>query len=474
MRTPDWLAAADQGSPWSTVAVTVAGTGLSGASAVRALRGLGASVTAVDAAVDDAARGRAAQLQALGATVILGPTAGVVPPPGTQLIVTSPGWRPDAPLLTNAAAAGIPVWGDVELAWRLRAPDAAPWLAVTGTNGKTTTVGMLTAMLHADGRRAAAVGNVGAPILDAVLAADPYDVLAVELSSFQLHWAPSVAPLAGAVLNLAPDHLDWHGTFDAYAEDKAGIWRGNVVAIGNADDSATAGRLARVDGRRVTFTLAEPAAGQLGVHDGWLVDRAFGDEPRRLATATRLRPAGAHNVANALAAAGLALAGGVHPDAVAAGLAAYRPDAHRNELVLRRDDVAWVDDSKATNPHAAAASLASYDSIVWIAGGLNKGLDFDDLVRGAAPRLRAAVLLGECRRHIGDALARHAPDVPVVDVGSTDTTAMVAVVQEAAALARRGDTVLLAPAAASMDMFDDYKHRGDVFAEAVRRLAGRR
>jgi UDP-N-acetylmuramoylalanine--D-glutamate ligase len=473
MTAPEWLASADRDSPWSTLAVTVAGTGISGASAVRALRSLGASVTAVDAAVDEAGRQRAAELQALGATVVLGPAASITLPPGTQLIVTSPGWRPDSHLLAAARAAGIPVWGDVELAWRLRGPGAAPWLAITGTNGKTTTVGMLAAMLAADGRRVAAVGNVGAPILDAVLAEDPYDVLAVELSSFQLHWAPSLAPHAGAVLNIAPDHLDWHGNFEAYAEDKAAIWHGNSVAIGNADDSATVGRLARVDARRVTFTLSEPAGGQLGVQGGWLVDRAFSDQPRQLAVATRLRPAGAHNAANALAAAALALTVDTRPEAIAAGLAAYRPDGHRNELVARLDEVNWVDDSKATNPHAAAASLASYDSIVWIAGGLNKGLDFDELVRMAAPRLRAAVVLGACRRHIAEALARHAPDVPVVDIGSTETTGMVVAVQEAAALARRGDTVLLAPAAASMDMFRDYKHRGDVFAEAVRALAGR-
>ncbi|MCU1679121.1 MAG: UDP-N-acetylmuramoylalanine--D-glutamate ligase [Frankiales bacterium] len=473
MTGPDWLAGADRGSPWPTLHVTVAGTGISGSSAVRALRSLGAVVTAVDASVDDASRARAAELQALGATVVLGPAASITVPPGTQLVVTSPGWRPDSPLLAAAQAAGIPVWGDVELAWRLRGDNPAPWLALTGTNGKTTTVGMLASMLAAGGRRAAAVGNVGTPILDAVLAGEPYEALAVELSSFQLHWSPSLAPFAGAVLNIAADHLDWHGAFEDYAEDKARIWRGNEVAVGNADDSATVGRLARVDARRVTFTLAEPAAGQLGVQDGWLVDRAFSTSPRQLALAARLRPAGPHNVANALAAAALAVSADLAPEAVAAGLAAYRPDRHRNELVLRHDDVAWVDDSKATNPHAAAASIASYDSIVWVAGGLNKGLDFDDLVRVAAPRLRAAVLIGECRRHLAEALARHAPDVPVVDIGSTDTTAMVAVVQEAAALARRGDTVLLAPAAASMDMFRDYKHRGDVFAEAVRALAGR-
>jgi UDP-N-acetylmuramoylalanine--D-glutamate ligase len=472
VRAPDWLLTADRDSPWEQLSVTVAGTGISGASAVRALRGLGAAVTAVDAATDDAARERAGELQALGATVVLGPAASITLPPGTQLVVTSPGWRPDAPLLAAAAAAGIPVWGDVELAWRLRGPRPAPWLALTGTNGKTTTVGMLAAMLAADGRHTAAVGNVGSPVLDAVLAERPYDVLAVELSSFQLHWSPSVAPHAGAVLNIAPDHLDWHGTFEAYAEAKAGVWRGNVTSIGNADDSATAGRLARVEGRRVTFTLAEPAAGQLGVADGWLVDRAFGDGPRRLAVADRLRPPGAHNAANALAAAALALSVGVSPDAVAAGLASYRPDRHRNELVLTHEGVMWVDDSKATNPHAAAAALAAYGSVVWIAGGLNKGLDYDDVVRVAAPRLRAAIVIGESRRKVADALARHAPDVPVVDIGSTDTTAMVAVVREAAALARRGDTVLLAPAAASMDMFRDYKHRGDVFADAVRAVVG--
>ncbi|MDQ1679906.1 MAG: UDP-N-acetylmuramoylalanine--D-glutamate ligase [Frankiaceae bacterium] len=472
MSAPGWLAGADRDSPWRELSVTVAGTGISGASAVRALRSLGATVTAVDAATDDASRERAGQLQALGATVVLGPAASITLPPGTQLVITSPGWRPDSPLLETAAASGVPVWGDVELAWRLRGPRAAPWLALTGTNGKTTTVGMLAAMLGADGRHAAAVGNVGSPVLDAVLAEQPYDVLAVELSSFQLHWSPSVAPHAGAVLNIAPDHLDWHGDFDSYAEAKAGVWRGNAISIGNADDSATAGRLARVDGRRVTFTLAEPAAGQLGVADGWLVDRAFGDGPRRLALADRLRPTGAHNAANALAAAALALSIGVSPEAVAAGLAAYRPDSHRNELVLTRDGIAWVDDSKATNPHAAAAALASYDSVVWIAGGLNKGLDYDDVVRLAAPRLRAAIVIGESRRHVAEALARHAPDVPVVDIGATDTTAMVAVVREAAALARRGDTVLLAPAAASMDMFRDYKHRGDAFADAVRAVVG--
>ena len=155
-------------------------------------------------------------------------------PAGIDLVVASPGWRFDAPVFTDARAGGIEVLGEVELAWRLRGPDAAPWLGVTGTNGKTTTVRMLEAILRADGRRALAVGNVGLPVIDAVLS-DDYDVLAVELSSYQLAWSSTLAPVAAAVLNLAPDHLDWHGSMDAYATAKAAIWAGRV-ALGNADD----------------------------------------------------------------------------------------------------------------------------------------------------------------------------------------------------------------------------------------------
>jgi len=464
--------------------VCVAGMGISGVAAAETLLRLGARVSVVDGSDAAELATRAAALAALGATVRLGPAATAAPPAGATLVVTSPGWRPQAPLLRSAAAAGIPVWGEVELAWRLRpaaaAGHAAPWLALTGTNGKTTTVRMLTAILTAAGRRAVAVGNVGTPLLAAVLADPPYDVLAVELSSFQLHWSASLRPFAAAVLNLADDHLDWHGSVAAYQEAKAKIWAGGqTVAIGNADDPPTAQALAAAPGRQVSFTLAEPGPGQLGVVAGRLVDRAFGPDAAAadqtgvdLAAAADVRPAGPPNVANALAAAALARAYGVLADAVRAGLRGFTPDPHRNAPVAVVDQVSYVDDSKATNPHAAAASLAVYPSVVWVAGGLGKGLSFDELVLAARERLRAAVLMGSCRAEIRDALTRHAPAIPVVEVARTDTGAMSDVVRQAARLAQPGDTVLLAPAAASMDMFANYAARGDAFAAAVNTVSG--
>jgi UDP-N-acetylmuramoylalanine--D-glutamate ligase len=431
--------------------VVVAGAGVSGAAAARVLRERGADVSVVDARGGD------------------GVLVTDVVPAGTGLVITSPGWRPDAPLLVDATAKGIEVYGEVELAWRLREEGAAPWLAVTGTNGKTTTVKMLAAILTAAGRRTVPAGNVGLPVLDAVL--DPsYDVLAVELSSFQLHWSSSLRPLAGAVLNVAPDHLDWHGSMTAYAEAKARIWRGET-SIGNADDEVTRTLLQRAPGRRVTFTLRTPRPGELGLVEDLLIDRAFADVPgeaTELASLGDLPVPGGHNAANALAAAALARSYGVAADAVRQGLRSFAPDPHRNALVATVDGVAWVDDSKATNPHAAAASLAAYERIVWIAGGLLKGADVDDLVRAAAPRLVAVVLLGTDRAALRDALARHAPDVPVVEVQRLDTGAMSEVVAAARRFARPGDTVLLAPAAASMDCFRDYKERGDLFAAEVR------
>ncbi|MET9746354.1 UDP-N-acetylmuramoyl-L-alanine--D-glutamate ligase [Streptomyces ardesiacus] len=460
--------------------VTVAGLGVSGVPAAKVLHGLGAGVTVVNDGDDERARTQAAELEALGVTVRLGD--GDTLPEGTELIVTAPGWKPTKPLFTAAAEAGVPVWGDVELAWRLRGLDGrkpAPWLAVTGTNGKTTTVQMLASILKAAGLRTAAVGNIGVSLLDAVTGDTEYDVLAVELSSYQLHWAPSLRAHSAAVLNLAPDHLDWHGSMEAYAADKGRIYEGNRVAcVYNVADRATEDLVRAADVeegcRAVGFTLGTPGPSQLGVVEGLLVDRAFVEDRHKnaqeLAEVADVNPPAPHNVANALAAAGLARAFGVPAAAVRDGLRAFTPDAHRIAHVADVDGVAYVDDSKATNTHATEASLAAYESIVWIAGGLAKGATFDELVTGAAKRLRGVVLIGADRALIREALARHAPEVPVVDLDRTDTGAMLQAVQEARRLARPGDTVLLAPACASMDMFTNYNQRGDAFAQAVREL----
>ncbi|QHC33339.1 UDP-N-acetylmuramoyl-L-alanine--D-glutamate ligase [Streptomyces sp. HF10] len=457
--------------------VTVAGLGVSGIPAAEALHARGAIVTVVDDGDDARAREQAECLRALGITVRLGD--GATLPEGTELIVTAPGWAPGKPLFQAAGQAGVPVWGDVELAWRLRGPDAAPWLAVTGTNGKTTTVQMLAAILKAAGLRTAAVGNIGVSLLDAVLGEETYDVLAVELSSYQLHWAPSLRAHSAAVLNLAPDHLDWHGSMAAYAADKGRVYEGNQVAcVYNVADRATEDLVREADVeegcRAVGFTLGTPGPSQLGVVDGILVDRAFVENRQKnaqeLAEVSDVRPPAPHNIANALAAAALARAFGVPAQAVRDGLRAFRPDAHRIEHVADIDGVAYVDDSKATNTHAAQASLAAYESIVWIAGGLAKGATFDELVAASAKHLRAVVLIGADRALIREALARHAPEVPVVDLDRTDTGAMLQAVTEAKRLAVAGDTVLLAPACASMDMFTNYNQRGDAFATAVGEL----
>ncbi|MFI6946030.1 UDP-N-acetylmuramoyl-L-alanine--D-glutamate ligase [Streptomyces sp. NPDC050422] len=463
---------------WQGKHVTVAGLGVSGIPAARVLHGLGAVVTVVNDGDDERSRVQAAELEAQGITVRLGD--GATLPESTELIVTTPGWKPDKPLFAAAAEAGVPVWGDVELAWRLRGPDAAPWLAVTGTNGKTTTVRMLASILEAAGLRTAAVGNIGVSLLDAVLGEETYDVLAVELSSYQLHWSPSVRAHSAAVLNLAPDHLDWHGSMEAYVADKGRIYEGNTVAcVYNVADPATEDLVREADVeegcRAIGFTLGAPGPSQLGVVDGILVDRAFvtnrQKQAQELAEVTDVNPPAPHNIANALAAAALARAFGVAPAAVRDGLRAFRPDPHRIEHVADVAGVAYIDDSKATNTHAAEASLASYDPIVWIAGGLAKGATFDELVTGCAKRLRGVVLMGADRALIREALARHAPEVPVTDLDRTDTGAMSEAVREAARLARPGDTVLMAPACASMDMFVNYNKRGEAFADAVRTLA---
>ena len=462
--------------------VLVAGAGISGRAAATALVELGARVTVTDA--------NPAALAEL--------PAGVVPfaepdglPAGTGLVVTGPGRRPDSPLVAAAAAVGVPVVGEPELAWWIDAarPMPATWLAVTGTNGKTTTTGMLAAILAAAGLDAVACGNIGYPVVDAVRAGR--QVLAVELSSFQLHWSPSVVPAAGCVLNVAEDHLDWHGSMAAYAAAKARALRGAVAVAGVDDPPAAALLAASPAGRRVGVTLGEPGPGQLGIVEGTLVDRAFAaaDAVRTcgdtdggvvLASVADVHPGGPPGLTDALAAAALARAAGVEPEYVAAGLAGFRPGRHRADVVATVAGVRYVDDSKATNPHAAAASLAAQAPapVVWVVGGLLKGASVDDLVAGCAAGLRAAVVIGTDRRAVVAALARHAPDVPAVEVEAGDDepvtegpVIMEEAVRRAAALARPGDVVLLAPAAASMDQFRDYAERGAAFAAAVARVA---
>ena len=461
--------------------VLVAGLARSGAAAAAALLTDGARVLVVDAAETGPVVTRAAETEAAGAVVRLGAEPASTLPDDVDLVVASPGWPPHAPLLTAAVRRGVPVWGEVELAWRMRGEQAAPWLVVTGTNGKTTTTRMLESILRADGRRVRAVGNIGVPLVT-VVRENTDDVLAVELGSPQLHSVLTVSAQSAVVLNLAPDHIDWHGSFEAYrAAKRVAYDRCHDVAVHNLDDPATGDLVTEAalgpGCRRVGFTLQEPGAGELGLVDGTLTDRAFSAAPVALASVADVHPAAPHNTANALAAAALARSVGVDPGAVAAGLRDFVPEPHRIAFVAEVGGVTYVDDSKATNAHAAQMSLAAYPSVVWVAGGLAKGGEFDELVATHAGRLRGVVLLGTDRGRIAAALARHAPAIPVVQVAgpeTSDVSVMDPVVRAAHAMAAPGDTVLLAPACASWDQFADYTDRGAQFAQAVSRLPGAR
>lgn len=415
-----------------------------------------------------------------------------------DVVIASPGFPPHHPVISWTQAAGVALWGDVELAWRVRDKvvrhDGRPadWVLITGTNGKTTTTQLTATMLSAGGLRAAPCGNIGIPVLDAVRDPAGFDVLVVELSSHQL-WYLSLqtgpqplSPHASVCLNLADDHLEWHGSAAAYRDAKAFVYqRTRVACIYNKADVATREMVEDaevVDGcRAVGFDLGVPGPSDLGVVDGILVDRAFLAERHtsalELTTLDDLAERGLaapHIVANALAAAGLARSLEVTPEAIRTALREFRLDPHRIEVVAVAAGITWVDDSKATNPHAADSSLAAYPGAVWVVGGLLKGVDLSALVAGRGARVRAAIVIGVERTAIAEAFARHAPAVPVFEVDHAQTEdVMTEVVELAAGVARDGDVVLLAPAAASFDQFESYSDRGRRFADAVRQRIGR-
>ncbi|MDD2817541.1 MAG: UDP-N-acetylmuramoyl-L-alanine--D-glutamate ligase [Candidatus Nanopelagicales bacterium] len=464
-------------SDWSSVHVTVAGIGIAGFAAADALAQLGGHVTVIDAGDGEKQREKAEVLDVIGVEVLLGHD-GVLPQ--TDLLVVSPGLRPSDPLIVQAQELNIPVWGELELAWRLRpTKGAAPWLVVTGTNGKTTTTLMLESMLKAAGLRTVAAGNIGNSLIGVVMH-DELDVIAVEVGAPQLPFVESMSPLASVCLNIADDHIDHFGSFEAYVAAKAKIYeRTQVAAIFNVDEPTTMRLVEEADVvegcRAVGFTLGVPDVSMLGVVEEFLVDRAFVDDRRNtaqeLATVQDVHPLAPHNVANALAAAALARAYGVSAAAIQQGLQDFEPAGHRIAYVATVNDVTYIDDSKATNTHAALTSLRAYGSVVWIAGGMAKGQDFDELILQAGQKLRGVVLLGVDRDVIARGMAQHAPQVPVTVIERTDSEAMVEVVAAAQAFAQAGDTVLLAPGCASWDMFRDYSQRGDLFAQAVQALA---
>ncbi|WP_018297082.1 UDP-N-acetylmuramoyl-L-alanine--D-glutamate ligase [Corynebacterium lubricantis] len=455
--------------------ILVAGAGVSGLGAAKLLRGLNANTTVADD--NEINRDNVEKLTGATTLSVADAQARVSE---FSLVVTSPGWRPDTSLLVAAQQAGVEVIGDVELCFRLDRAEVfgAPrtWLVVTGTNGKTTTTGMLTAMMKETGLhtglRAEACGNIGVAISDALIDPERVDILVAELSSFQLHWSSQLVPDAGVLLNLADDHIDWHGSFEEYAKAKAKVFQA-PVAVAGIDDAEVRTQV-QATGRDdiIGFTLGEPASGDYGVVDDFLVE-AWGEnwnEPAtRLAPAAGIEPAGQAGILDALAASAVARSQGATSDDIANALRNFHVDGHRGTVVHRAGDVAWVDNSKATNPHAAHSALEGAGTVAWIAGGQLKGASVDGLILAHREQFRAVGILGEDKDIIADSFARLAPEVPVFVTQSQDPDeAMDDVVSYVAGQVRPGDSVLLAPAAASLDMYTGMSQRGDIFARAAR------
>ncbi|MFT4051547.1 MAG: UDP-N-acetylmuramoyl-L-alanine--D-glutamate ligase [Microbacterium sp.] len=483
---------------WRGLRVAVLGLSVTGFSVADTLAELGADVLVV---AEHGDQEYARLLPVIGARLWTG-ALDTVPEElvafAPEVVVASPGFPPHHPVIAWTQASGIALWGDIELAWRVRdkvlRPDGAPadWVLITGTNGKTTTTRLTASMLAAGGLRAAPVGNIGVPVLDAVRDPAGFDVLVVELSSHQLWYLSlqdgpgALSPHASVCLNLAGDHLQWHGSFAAYRDAKAVVYRNTRVAcVYNKADAATREMVEEADVvegcRAIGFDLGAPGPSDVGVIDGILVDRAFLAERRtsalELTTVADLAAHGLaapHIVANVLAASALARSLDVPPAAIAAALAGFRLDPHRIEVVASAAGISWIDDSKATNPHAAASSLAAFPGAVWVLGGLLKGVDISELVASHGTGVKAAIVIGTDRAAIVAAFARHAPAIPLFEVDHAQTEDVMAqVVETAAGIARDGDVVLLAPAAASFDQFDSYADRGLRFAKAVRDLIDR-
>ncbi|MFC5930151.1 UDP-N-acetylmuramoyl-L-alanine--D-glutamate ligase [Cryobacterium melibiosiphilum] len=484
-------------SDWAGLRVGILGLGVTGFAAADTLVELGAEVLVVASPVpaEGSDTERAQLLGVIGAGLVQADLNALEPATAPvalvehrpELLIVSPGFHPDHPLLLWAAATGVPVWGDIELAWRLRDKilPIAEWMLVTGTNGKTTTVQLAATMLAEAGHRVAPCGNIGVPVLDAIRDPQGWDVLVVELSSYQLHHLPrtgpgALVPWASVCLNVADDHLDWHGSAEAYRAAKATVYANTRVAcIYNTADAATRLMVEEAEvsegARAVGFGLGVPGPSEFGVVEGILCDRAFlddrADRALELTTVPDLVGVGLgapHVVADVLAASALARSFDVPPAQVRSALQGFTLDAHRIAEVAERGGIRWIDDSKATNPHAANASLAACESVVWLVGGLLKGVDVESLVQRHVARLRGAIIIGVDRTALREAFRRHAPDLTVIEIDSDDTEqVMPLAVQRAAELAQPGDVVLLAPAAASMDQFDSYSHRGTAFAQAV-------
>ncbi|MFM6977991.1 MAG: UDP-N-acetylmuramoyl-L-alanine--D-glutamate ligase [Micrococcales bacterium] len=471
-------------SDWSQLRAVVYGVGVSGFSVADTLNELGSQTLVVAEKIDDQHQDL---LEVLGINSLItsvdSAAIGEIEAFHPEVIIVSPGIKPSDPLLIWAENNSVEIWGDIDLAWRLRdrTNSVAEWILITGTNGKTTTTQLVEHILVNAGKRAIACGNIGLPILDAIRNPDGFDFLVVELSSFQLHYMTKPEPYVAVILNIAEDHIDWHGTFAKYVEAKAKVYHGAKRAIiYNVEDELTIELMKEADVATeetlaVGFTRGFPADLQVGYVEESLIDRAFFPYKTRelpqIASHDDIGHIGVvtpHLLANVAAATAIARACAVSTEHIGAAIRTFKLDRHRIEFVANQGGVLWFDDSKATNAHATEASLQSFERVVWVVGGLLKGVDIRPLVSRNAHRLKAAIVIGIDRSEVLAALAEKAPGVPIIEITENEKSrVMTRVIEAARSIAVDGDVVLLAPAAASMDQFKDYADRGEQFAKAL-------
>ena len=391
---------------------------------------------------------------------------------GVGLAIVSPGWRVDHPLISLVRGAGIEMISEIDLAWKVKqqiCPNQR-WIALTGTNGKTTTVQMLESMLIESGINAKACGNLGYTAIEAVVDSRA-DILALELSSFQLEWSNLAHFEAVAILNIAEDHIDWHQSFEKYLAAKLKISQLADLVILNKDDQHLA-KSGKTLSKPITWiSLQVPSKGEIGLVENLIVDRAFiKDDAEALFEISDVTPSVGHNVSNAMAAATLARSVGAKSDAIANALRNFKLDHHRLEVVHKSGGITFINDSKATNPHAAIAALYSQMESIWIAGGLAKGAGMDELAQRCKSRIKAAILIGSDAPIIKEALLKQAPNLAIytTDLNLKGMDVMRSVMSIVKEIAVSGDVVLLAPACASMDQFKNYADRGESFTMAAK------
>lgn len=434
--------------------VLVVGLGISGYATATALAGLGARVTVTEAASNDVIEGRAERLRSMGVAVTTG--GHDVATLQADVAIVSPGIPPNAPVIRGLRAAGIDAISEIELAATAARCDL---LAITGTNGKTTTTSLLAAVLAEGGIASTAAGNIGRPLIEAISDVGAGGAIAVEVSSFQLETIRTFRPKVAVLLNVAEDHTDWHGSFEAYAAAKAKLIRnqtGDDVFLYNLDDPTASAIAENASARTIPFSRTGVPDGGMGVSGDRIV--WFGDD---LLGTDDLALLGSAGLEDSMAAAGAALAYGVDRGAVVRALESFKPLPHRLELVAEIAGVRYIDDSKATNPHAAIAAVRGMEDVVLIAGGRSKGIDLAPLSR-TVPPVVAVIALGEARDDVERAFRGRAP-VEVAD-------SMSEAVRYAAKLVPSGGSVLLSPGCASLDMYENYVERGEDFARAVKRL----